>query len=133
MAIHTARELYPEIEFVHTDFDTYLAEVRAELPKDLTTVEGELKSQETEGWYTLANCTSSRIYLKQWNTRVARQLENIAEPLATMAYDSAATYPHDQLRYAWKKYMQNHPHDSICGCSVDDVHAGRMTRLQRCL
>ena len=129
-ALHVARELYPNIEFVHTDFDTYLAEMRAELPENLTTVEGELKSQETEGWYTLANCASSRIYLKQWNTRVGRQLENIAEPLATMAYECAATYPHDQLRYAWKKYMQNHPHDSICGCSVDDVHAGMVTRFK---
>ena len=129
-AINVARQLYPEIEFVHTDFDTYLAEMSSELPEDLTTVEGELKSQETEGWYTLANCASSRIYLKQWNTKVARQLENITEPLATMAYETAESYPHDQLRYAWKKYMQNHPHDSICGCSVDDVHAGMMTRFK---
>ena len=129
-AIHTARDLYPEIEFVHTDFDTYLAEMRSELPADLTTVEGELKSQETEGWYTLANCASSRIYLKQWNTKVSRQLENIAEPLATMAYPSVKDYPHAHFRYAWKKYMQNHPHDSICGCSVDDVHTGMMTRFK---
>jgi len=127
-AIHVARELYPDIEFVHTDFDTYLAEVKAELPADLTTVEGELKSQETEGWYTLANCASSRIYLKQWNTKVSRQLENIAEPLAAMAYE--ADYPHDTFNYAWKKYMQNHPHDSICGCSIDDVHEGMMTRFK---
>lgn len=129
-AIHVARELYPDIEFVHTDFDTYLKELREELPDDLATVSGELKSQETEGWYTLANCASSRIYLKQWNTKVSRQLENIAEPLATMAHTTKEDYPHDQLRYAWKKYMQNHPHDSICGCSVDDVHSGMMTRFK---
>lgn len=129
-AIQVARELYPDMEFVHTDFDSYLAEMRAELPDDLTTVEGELKSQETEGWYTLANCASSRIYLKQWNTKVSRQLENVAEPLAAMAYDSKEAYPHETLRYAWKKYMQNHPHDSICGCSADDVHSGMMTRFK---
>ena len=129
-AIHTARALYPDIEFVHTDFDTYVKEMQAELPDDLSTVSGELRSQETEGWYTLVNCASSRIYLKQWNTKVARQLENIAEPLATMAYESKETYPHAKLRYAWKKYMQNHPHDSICGCSVDDVHAGMVTRFK---
>jgi len=129
-AIKVARSLYPDIEFVHTDFETYLAEIRKELPANLTTVEGELKSQETEGWYTLANCASSRIYLKQWNTKVSRLLENITEPLATMAYTTKEEYPHDQLRYAWKIYLQNQPHDSICGCSVDDVHAGMITRFK---
>ena len=129
-AIQVARTLYPDVTFVHTDFETYLKEVRAELPHDLGVVTGELRSQETDGWYTLANCASSRIYLKQWNTRVSRQLENVAEPLATMAGVAQAPYPHDQLRYAWKKYMQNHPHDSICGCSIDDVHAGMMTRFK---
>ena len=25
-------------------------------------------------------------------------------------------------RQAWRYLVQNHPHDSICGCSVDAVH-----------
>lgn len=44
--------------------------------------------------------------LKQWNTKVQRQLENITEPLATMAYEVSGNYPHDQLDYAWKTLMQ---------------------------
>ena len=27
--------------------------------------------------------------------------------------------------------MQNHPHDSICGCSVDEVHREMMTRFEK--
>lgn len=27
--------------------------------------------------------------------------------------------------------MQNHPHDSICGCSVDSVHREMMTRFEK--
>ncbi len=27
--------------------------------------------------------------------------------------------------------MQNHPHDSICGCSVDDVHREMVTRFEK--
>ncbi|SPC36444.1 putative mannosylglycerate hydrolase [Carnobacterium divergens] len=130
-AIAVANELYPEIEFVHTDFDTYLTGLKEALPADLSTVTGELTSQETDGWYTLANTASARIYLKQWNTRVSRQLENIAEPLATMAYEVTKEYPHDSLRYAWKTLMQNHPHDSICGCSVDEVHREMMPRFEK--
>lgn len=130
-AIRMANELYPDIEFIHTGFDDYIEALKEALPEDLSTVTGELTSQETEGWYTLANTASARIYLKQWNTKVSRQLENIAEPLATMAYEVSGEYPHDTLNYAWKTLMQNHPHDSICGCSVDEVHREMMTRFEK--
>ena len=132
-AIRLANELYPDYEFVHSDFPTYFDEMLAALPDDLDTVRGELTSQETEGWYTLTNTASARTYLKQKNQEVAQMLEQIAEPLATMAYEVTGEYPHDQLDYAWKLYMQNHAHDSICGCSVDEVHAENMTRFQKAL
>lgn len=78
-AIRTANELFPEYEFKHASFTEYLEAVQADLPDDLGTVTGELTSQETDGWYTLANTASSRVYLKQWNTKVSRQLENVAD------------------------------------------------------
>ena len=96
-AIRVANELYPDVEFIHSNFEEYIDALRADLPQNLSTVTGELTSQETSGWYTLANTASARIYLKQMNTEVQRQLENIAEPLATMAYPSAGQYPHDML------------------------------------
>lgn len=130
-AIRLANELYPDITFIHSNFHEYLSALKNDLPEDLNKVSGELTSQETDGWYTLANTASSRIYLKQWNTRVSRQLENITEPLAAMAYSSIKDYPHDQLAYAWKTLMQNHPHDSICGCSVDEVHREMVTRFEK--
>jgi alpha-mannosidase len=40
-------------------------------------------------------------------------------------------YPAGELRYAWKTLLQNHPHDSICGCSIDAVHEENMTRFAR--
>ncbi|HCZ39938.1 alpha-mannosidase [Brochothrix thermosphacta] len=132
-AIKVANDLYDDYEFIHSSFDEYLEAVMNDVPADLSTVSGELTSQETDGWYTLANTASARIYLKQKNTDVQRQLENITEPLATMAFDVTGEYPHDQLRYAWKLLMQNHPHDSICGCSVDEVHREMITRYDKAL
>lgn len=130
-AIQIANELYPEYHFVHSDFPTYIKEIMKTVPDELDTVTGELTSQETEGWYTLTNTASSRVYLKQANDRVGRLLEQVAEPLATLAYEVTGSYPHDMLDYAWKVYMQNHPHDSICGCSVDEVHEEMMIRFQK--
>ena len=37
----------------------------------------------------------------------------------------------DQLTYAWKVLLQNAPHDSICGCSVDEVHREMETRFAK--
>ena len=130
-AIHLANELFPDYEFIHSNFTDYLEAVQKDVPEDLGSVEGELTSLETDGWYTLANTASARVYLKQWNTKVQRQLENITEPLATMAYEVSGNYPHDQLDYAWKTLMQNHPHDSICGCSVDSVHREMIPRFEK--
>lgn len=130
-AIHLANELFPDYEFIHSNFTDYLEAVQKDVPEDLGSVEGELTSQETDGWYTLANTASARVYLKQWNTKVQRQLENITEPLATLAYEVSGNYPHDQLDYAWKTLMQNHPHDSICGCSVDSVHREMIPRFEK--
>ncbi len=130
-AIALANELFPEYEFIHSNFDEYLQQMRQDLPEKVGTVHGELTSQETDGWFTLANTASARVYLKQWNTKVERQLENVTEPLAAMAYELTQDYPHDQLEYAWKLLLQNHPHDSICGCSVDEVHREMMPRFEK--
>lgn len=130
-AIALANKLYPDYEFIHSSFTDYLEAVRADLPEEIGQVNGELTSQETDGWFTLANTSSARVYLKQWNTKVSRQLENVTEPLASMAYEVTGKYPHDQLDYAWKTLMQNHPHDSICGCSIDEVHREMLPRFEK--
>lgn len=130
-AIRMAKELYPEVEFVHSNFEDYMEEVQKHLPENLQTVEGELRNQRTDGWSTLVNTASARIYLKQMNHLCQIKLERIAEPLSTFAYMLGEEYPEDYLRFAWKQLMQNHPHDSICGCSVDEVHEEMVTRFKK--
>jgi alpha-mannosidase len=131
-ALRTARELYPDIRFIHSDFPQYADAVRRAVPDGLTVIEGELRSQRTDGWGTLVNTASSRVYLKQANQYGQTLLENVAEPLAALASAlRAAPYPHALLRHAWKTLMQNHPHDSICGCSIDEVHREMTVRFAR--
>ncbi|THF77121.1 alpha-mannosidase [Cohnella fermenti] len=130
-ALATAREVCPDMEFIHSNFVDYVEAVRAELPDDLATVEGELRSQRTDGWGTLVNTASARVYIKQANQLGQTLLEKVAEPLAAWAARYGAAYPHAKLEYAWRKLMQNHPHDSICGCSIDEVHREMMTRFDQ--
>lgn len=130
-AINTASELYPEIEFKHSNFNDYVERLTETLPASLKEIEGELRSQQTDGWGTLVNTASARMYLKQMNREVETLLENVAEPLATFAHTFGQSYDHDIFEYAWKTLMQNHPHDSICGCSVDEVHREMVTRFEK--
>ncbi|WP_228275683.1 alpha-mannosidase [Gracilibacillus oryzae] len=131
-AIKTAEALYPEYEFIHSNFNDYVKELDQQLDQTkLKEIEGELRSQHTDGWGTLVNTASSRVYLKQMNQEVQTLLEKEAEPLAAFAYLLGEKYDHDILEYAWKTLMQNHPHDSICGCSVDEVHREMVTRFEK--
>ncbi|MEO2206226.1 alpha-mannosidase [Paenibacillus pabuli] len=130
-AIRMAEQLHPDIEFVHSNFPDYLTALKESAEHELSTVKGELRSQRTDGWGTLVNTASARVYLKQMNQLGQAMLEKVAEPLASYAHLLGHAYPHDQLTYAWKTLMQNHPHDSICGCSVDEVHCEMVTRFEK--
>ncbi|OPH55987.1 alpha-mannosidase [Paenibacillus ferrarius] len=130
-ALKAARELYPEYEFIHSNLDDYVKAVQHELPDSLSSIKGELRGQRTDGWYTLVNTASARVYIKQMNQRNQILLEKIAEPLAALAQALGKPYPHAMFTYAWKLLMQNHPHDSICGCSVDEVYHEMKTRFDK--
>ena len=130
-AIRVARKLYPDIEFIHSDFKKDVEAMEKEISENFSTVQGELTSQETDGRWTLANTASSWIGLKQDNRAGETALERKAEPAAAMAQVFGKTYPEDQMTYSWKKLMQNHPHDSICGCSVDEVNEEMKTRFAK--
>lgn len=74
-------------------------------------------------------CISTRMYLKQQNFECQRELEKYAEPLSTFAWMLGGTYDYDLLWESWRWTIKNHPHDSICGCSLDRVHDDMETRF----
>ena len=54
-AINIANDMYDNVEFIHSNFEDYVEEVNKELREDLAVIKGELRSQRTDGWYTLSN------------------------------------------------------------------------------
>jgi alpha-mannosidase len=69
------------------------------------------------------------MWIKQRNRACETLLEKWAEPFSTWAQVFAhpsdglrLRHPETVLRQAWRLLMQCHPHDSICGCSIDQVH-----------
>ena len=142
-AIAAARKQYPDYQFIHSDFEGYVDACVKNLPEDVATVTGELIGQDTNGWFSLVNTCSAHVDLKILNRKCEVLLEGVAEPLSVMAsslgkadsrskpYPLGKPYPHEMLLYAWKTLMKNHPHDSICGCSCDEVNAEMQTRFAK--
>lgn len=73
---------------------------------------------------------SARMYLKQADFRASTLLERGAEPLQALAWALGGKHDTGLLGTAWRYLLQNHPHDSICGCSIDSVHRDNEARFR---
>ena len=111
----------------------FIERVKAEIAEkgiEIETYEGELRNGGA--WNVLTGTLSARVYLKQMNASCQRLLENRLEPIyfaASLA--GLCEFPREYDKYLWKLLIENHPHDSICGCSVDMVHRHMVDRFER--
>lgn len=131
--IRLANRKLADVEVRHSSFEEFIAAVEAGSPADLQTVRGELRSSpvvEESGAVVLPNILSSRIYQKMANARCETLLERWAEPMACAAAWTGAQYPDDLIRLGWMYLLKNHPHDSIGGCSTDEVHRQMDARFE---
>jgi alpha-mannosidase len=84
--------------------------------------------------FILAGVWSSRVYLKQLNERCETLLSRVLEPLACFDhFIGGRPYPSTILAHLWRSLLHNHPHDSICGCSIDEVHREMVGRFESVL
>ena len=117
----------------------------------LRTVKGSLRSPQRH--HLLPGVLSARMWIKQRNDAIETLLSHWAEPFAAWAElvdpSTVATAVgqeihltgHEPLRRvrrsarliwrAWRQLLENHPHDSICGCSIDQVHREMTVRFDR--
>ena len=126
--IRRANDKLEDSVVVHTSFDE-VAKMIWEQRVDLPTYTGELRA----GKYMplLPGVLSTRMYIKQANERTQTLLEKWTEPFSALAYAHGKHYENEFIWLAWKLCMQNHPHDSICGCSIDQVHREMMPRFDQ--
>jgi alpha-mannosidase len=93
----------------------------------LQLLSGEMRSSQFA--HLLPGVLSTRIWIKQQNSATEHLLERYVEPLAAWANHLGAAYPDGLVQLAWKYLIQDHPHDSICGCSIDQVHRENAVRF----
>ncbi len=130
-AIRSAAGRLQGDRLVHSTLPAYFAAVSSAVRRRnlrLPVVRGELRSPKRH--HLLPGVLSTRMWIKQRNRECETLLERWAEPFSAWASINVprrlqtplVREPAGALRAAWRMLMQNHPHDSICGCSVDEVH-----------
>ena len=137
-AIAYADEMLRNTHVIHSTLPQYVAAVQASLKKqkvELPTFVGELRS--CKRMHLLPGVLSTRMWIKQRNHACENLLTRWAEPFSAWQESIAGLQPtvldrkSELLRQTWRLLMENHPHDSICGCSIDQVHDEMKVRFDQ--
>lgn len=111
-----------------TTLPRHIDERLAERNSARVILNGELRANSNA--FVLADVLSTRRYLKRLNQEAEDRLIGKIEPLLA-AVEFGDDYPEKYVRDTWKLLLQQHAHDSICGCSIDEVHQEMIVRFRR--
>jgi alpha-mannosidase len=144
--LEKARKALSGHTILHSTLIEYFNGVFSEIKKQgliLPVIKGELRSPVRN--HLLPGVLSMRMWIKQDNHACETLLEKLAEPLS--AWMSVLKWENAELeiikdawlirdiypfvKRAWKMLLECHPHDSICGCSIDQVHEEMHSRFDQ--
>ena len=109
------------------DFASALRRAAAESPLPL--IEGELRDSYGYTW-NLQGTFATRAHQKRANAFADRLLIRDAEPWAALAWARGGFSRRSLLDAAWTTLLACHPHDTLCGCSIDPVARAMDARLE---
>ncbi len=95
---------------------------------ELPVVEGELRDSYGYTW-TLQGTLAARAAQKRRNARVERLFVRDVEPWIAQLPAGATDRTRALLHAAWRTLLLAHPHDTLCGTSIDEVAAAMEFRL----
>ena len=128
------KELYPEAGVHQVNLEEMGR--RLEAYKELMPVKaGELNETAkipAQYIHLITHTLSSRYPIKKQNDECQTLLEKWIEPMTAISDLLGFTIQKSYVDLAYKYLLQNHPHDSICGCSIDQVHKDMEYRFDQC-
>ena len=124
--IEKGNKLVKDCKILHDSIDGFVEALKEDI-RNIKTIKGELRDHGT----TIPGVLSSRMYLKIKNKEVSTLLERWAEPFSAFSWILGDTYPGEFLLRAWKLLLRNLAHDSISGCSIDEVHYDMESRFKQ--
>ncbi len=131
--INDIKKLFPGIKVIHSTLEHYADELQKSLwGKKLKLVKGERRSSQFDrrSGNLYGYTTSARMYLKQKNFESEKLLQYYAEPFNSISNLLGRDTNDKYIDTSWELLVQNSAHDSIGGCSLDDIHADMMNRYK---
>lgn len=132
--IQDIKRIFPDLEVRHSTLEEYAEALYKDLNKNkLKLVKGERRSSQYDNrsgnlyGYT----TSARMYLKQKNFEAEKWLQFYAESFNSFAHFLGKDTHDKYIDTAWELIIQNSAHDSIGGCSLDEIHDDMMNRYKQ--
>ena len=117
---------FPGARFTIARYSDYVAALGA---PDVGTHQGELLGSRLQN--VLRGVNSARLYLKQANERAERRLLASETLSAVRTLLDGRPFPRPEFTFAWRELLRCQPHDSICGCSCDEVHRDMVVRYEQ--
>ncbi len=136
-AIARMNRIFEDTRAVHSTMGRFIHDLKKSLGPDwssrLPRVTNQLHTPARGGaWSEVFFGTgSARLPLKQANDQIETLLARVAEPLNAWAAALGSASEKPYLDLAWRYLFLNQPHDSICGCSIDQVHRDMMYRFDQ--
>jgi len=130
------KEMYPEAEICDVTLDVMAEELKKH-ENEIPHITGELckpmegKNGIANNLDTLYHCISSYYPLKKYNDYCQNILEHRIEPIIAVCKIEGKEFNRRYIEKAYQYLLKNHAHDSICGCSVSEVHNDMVYRFDQ--
>jgi len=134
--IDDINEFLEDGKVIHSDLEKYTKSLQDEADVEkLPIVKGERRSAQYDERSSnlYGYTTSARMYLKQKNFIAEKWVQYYAEPLNSIAGILGLDINERSLEKAWKLLVKNSAHDSIGGCSLDEIHEDMLNRYKQCM
>lgn len=125
------RRLCPGIEVIIGDLTDMGKDLESFRPEMLVKC-GELNRHQrdrSDDMELITNTLSSRYDIKKENDICQTLMEKWVQPMTLAASLGGKEIPQNYVDLAYRSLITNHPHDSICGCSISQVHTDMKYRF----
>ncbi|MCF8268254.1 MAG: hypothetical protein K9I69_09210 [Ignavibacteriales bacterium] len=134
--INDIRKEFPELDVRHSTLLEYATALKSDINTgSLVKVHGERRSAQFDrrSGNLYGYTTSARMDLKILNFDAERNLQYYAEPFNGLMTALGCDTQDKYVELAWDLLIQNSAHDSIGGCSLDEIHDDMITRYRHCI
>lgn len=119
-------ELEPRLPATRFEIGRYADYVGALQGLAVPSLTGELLGSRVQN--VLRGVNSARLYIKQAAERAERRLLEVETLAALRSLRDGGPFATADFELAWRELLRCEPHDSICGCSCDEVHRDMLVR-----